>query len=93
MLKVRHVKHKLSCFFSGVSDEIRITVSMSNPTTLNTKFALVKIQEGHVLSNKRTMKLAIDEEKSSILGLPKSNKKSNFPVEKSSTAQTREIRK
>lgn len=39
------------------------------------------------------MKLAIDQGMSSILGLPKTNKKSNIPVEKSSTAQTREIRK
>ena len=35
--------HKLSCFLSGLKDEIRLSVKMLNPCTLNEAFGLAKI--------------------------------------------------
>ncbi|KAL4611211.1 hypothetical protein ACB092_08G107100 [Castanea dentata] len=37
--------HKLSCFLSGLRDEIRLLVRMLNPQSLNEAFGLAKIQE------------------------------------------------
>ena len=38
-------KHKLSCFLSGLKEEIRLPVKMFNPQNLNVAFGLAKIQE------------------------------------------------
>ena len=35
--------HKLSCFLSGLKDEIRLLVRILNPSTLNEAFGLAKI--------------------------------------------------
>ena len=35
--------HKLSCFLSGLRDEIRLSVRMLNPQSLNEAFGLAKI--------------------------------------------------
>ena len=35
--------HKLSCFLSGLRDEIRLPVRMLNPKSLNEAFGLAKI--------------------------------------------------
>ncbi|KAL4622255.1 hypothetical protein ACB092_06G284100 [Castanea dentata] len=45
--------HKLSCFLSGLKDEIRLPVRMLNPSTLNEAFGLAKIQEEYVFSCKK----------------------------------------
>ena len=37
--------HKLSCFLSGLKDEIRLTIRMLVPKSLNEAFGLAKIQE------------------------------------------------
>ena len=37
--------HKLSCFLSGLKDEIRLPICMFNPQSLNEAFGLSKIQE------------------------------------------------
>ena len=37
--------HKLSCFLSGLKDEVRLPVKMLNPKNLNGAFGLAKIQE------------------------------------------------
>ena len=44
--------HKLSCFLSGLKDEIRLSVRMLVLKTLNKAFGLAKIQEEY-LSNGR----------------------------------------
>ena len=36
-------KHKLSCFLSGLKEEIRLPVKMFNPLNLNAAFGLAKI--------------------------------------------------
>ena len=48
--------HKLSCFLSGLKDEIRIPVRMLNLQSLNVAFGLAKIQEEYAISCKRSAK-------------------------------------
>ena len=36
-------KHKLSCFLSGLKEDIRLPIKMFNPQTLSTTFGLAKI--------------------------------------------------
>ena len=48
--------HKLSCFLSGLRDEIRLPIKMLNPKTLNEAFGLAKIQEEYVMSSKKFLK-------------------------------------
>ena len=64
---------KLSCFLSGLKDEIRLPVRMLNPQSLNEAFGLAKIQEEYVLSYKKSAKFQQETGKGSILGLPKGN--------------------
>ena len=40
--------HKLSCFLSGLKDEVRLAVRMQNPRTLSAAFGLAKIQEEYL---------------------------------------------
>ncbi|KAF5480441.1 hypothetical protein F2P56_001190 [Juglans regia] len=44
---------KLSCFISGLKDDIRLTVKMFNPTTLITAYRLARIQEERVSLHKK----------------------------------------
>jgi hypothetical protein len=46
-------ENRLSCFLSGLKDEIRLPLRMLNPTTLNDAFGLAKIQEEYVMSTRR----------------------------------------
>ena len=50
-------KHKLSCFLSGLKDEIRLPVKMLNPPNLGVAFGLAKIQEEYLSASKRGTKL------------------------------------
>ncbi|XP_075643266.1 uncharacterized protein LOC142614597 [Castanea sativa] len=94
-------KHKLSCFLSGLKDEIRLPVKMFNPKTLNSAFGLAKIQEEYLLSNIRITKPWINVPKSSILGPPPTAikndgidvKTTKFPVQKILAARIEERRK
>ena len=89
--------HKLSCFLSGLKDEIRLPVRMLSPQSLNAAFGLAKIQEEYVMSCRRNMKNQQDSGKNSILGLPKSNgvveTKSSIPIKRINLAQMDERRK
>ena len=62
--------HKLSCFLSGLKDEIRLPVRMLVPMSLNEAFRLAKIQEEYLLSSRRGFRNVADSGKASILGLP-----------------------
>ena len=73
-------KHKLSCFLSGLRDEICLPVKMFNPQNLNSTFGLAKIQEEYLLSNKKTTKPWIDVPKPSILGPPSAIKNEKMDV-------------
>lgn len=48
-------KHKLSCFLSGLRDEIRLPIRMLNPQNLSSAFGLAKIQEGTFLPARRVL--------------------------------------
>jgi hypothetical protein len=50
--------NRLSCFLSGLKDEIRIPVKMFNPSTLLEAFSLAKMQEENVLANRRNFRNA-----------------------------------
>ena len=63
--------HKLSCFLSGLKDEIRLPVRMLVPKTLNEAFGLAKIQEEYVNSSRKGFRGVTDNGKASILGTPK----------------------
>ncbi|XP_035551117.1 uncharacterized protein LOC118349692 [Juglans regia] len=47
-------KHKMSCFISGLKDDIQIPVKMFNPLNLGAAFSLAKLQEEHVLSSRKS---------------------------------------
>jgi hypothetical protein len=46
--------HKLSCFMSGMKDEIRLVVKMRGPRNLGEAYALAKIQEEYLAIVKRS---------------------------------------
>ncbi|KAF5468520.1 hypothetical protein F2P56_012664 [Juglans regia] len=46
-------KHLLSCFVSGLKDEIRLPVKMFNPVNLGAAFGLAKIQEEYLSAVKK----------------------------------------
>ena len=45
--------HKLSCFLSGLEDEVGLLVKMLHPKNLNEAFGLAKIQEKYLNSSCR----------------------------------------
>ena len=49
-------KNKLSCFLSGLKDEVRLPIRMFNPVNLNAAFGLAKIQEEYLLTRKKSLK-------------------------------------
>ena len=89
--------HKLSCFLSGLNDEIRLPVRMLVPKFLNYAFWLAKIQEEFLISNRKSFKPILDISKPSILGLPKlegrNDSKVKLPLQKLTNAQMEERRK
>ena len=89
--------HKLSCFLSGLRDEIRLPVKMLNPKTLNEAFGLAKIQEEYVMSSKKFLKSSsLEMTKPSVLGPrpdTKLDSKFKLPLQKLSPAQMEERRK
>ncbi|XP_075673885.1 uncharacterized protein LOC142643233 [Castanea sativa] len=63
--------HKLSCFLSGLKDEVRLPVRMLGPKNLNKAFGLAKMQEEYLWSCRKSSKISHDGSRPSILGLPK----------------------
>jgi hypothetical protein len=57
-LKNLSEKYKLTCFLSGLKDEIRLPLRLMNPQNLNNAFAMAKIQEECVLNSRRTSKFS-----------------------------------
>ena len=56
--------HKLSCFMSGLKDEIRLAVKMQGPKNLSEAYALAKIQEEHLATCKRSQRPQYEVNKS-----------------------------
>ena len=96
-IKGLSLSHKLSCFLSGLKDEIRLLVRMLNPQSLNEAFRLSKIQEEYHLSCKKNSRLQLEQGKPSILGLPKVpsllDPKSRLPIKRISPTQMEERKK
>lgn len=53
-LKGISARHKLSCFLSGLRDEIRLLVRMLSSINLVIAFGLDKIQEEYILSSRKS---------------------------------------
>jgi len=49
-------KNRLSCFLSGLKDDIRLPLRMLNPVTLAAAFGLAKLQEEYLLSSRRFLR-------------------------------------
>ena len=60
----------MSCFLSGLKDEIRLPVRSLVPESLNEAFGLATIQEEYLLSSRKGFGNVDDSRKASILGLP-----------------------
>lgn len=52
--------HMLSCFLSGLKDEIRLSIRMLAYKTLNTAFGLARIQEEYLNSSRKSLKSVQD---------------------------------
>jgi hypothetical protein len=48
--------YKLSCFLSGLKDEVRFPLRMLSPHTLVVAFGLAKLQEEYLFSSRKTFK-------------------------------------
>ncbi|KAF5454428.1 hypothetical protein F2P56_024094 [Juglans regia] len=53
--------HKLSCFLSGLKDEIRIPIRMLNPVNLNGAYGLAKMQEEYHTNTKKFHKPMVEK--------------------------------
>ena len=88
--------HKLSCFLSGLKDEVRLPMKMLHPKNLNEAFGLAKIQEEYLHSSHRIQKFSLDYTKPSILG-PKLDVKVDsrlkLPLQRLSPTQMEERRR
>jgi hypothetical protein len=100
-------KNRLSCFLSGLKDEIRLPLRMLNPVTLAAAFGLAKLQE-YILSTRRSSRpttASYNFSKSlpwsspgssstpaSSSSLPLQQSASAFPIQKLFPAQMKERR-
>ena len=55
--------HKLSCFISGLKDEVRWVIKMQGPKTLGKAYALAKIQEEYLANVKRSTRPSYETNK------------------------------
>ena len=90
--------HKLSCFLSGLRDEIMLPIRMLNPKSLNKAFGLAKIQEEYNWSCKKFSKTQGDQGKPFILGAPPKSpplleSRPRLPIKRISPAQMEERKK
>jgi len=54
--KKKKKKNRLSCFLSGLKDEIHLPVCMLNPASLVAAFGLAKLQEEYIQSSKQPLR-------------------------------------
>ena len=89
--------HKLSCFLSGLKDEIQLPIRMLTPQSLNAAYGLAKIQEEYLISGKRSSKSQQEIGKPSILSFPKVDTfveaKLRIPIKRISPTQMEEMKK
>ena len=90
--------HKLSCFMSGLKDEVRLAVKMQNPRSLNAAFGLAKIQEEYLQFCRKAYKPVYEFNKnnwqsssSAVVKIDnKGDIRSRVPIQKVSSAQMEE---
>ncbi|XP_042979911.1 uncharacterized protein LOC122310090 [Carya illinoinensis] len=96
-LKGLSERYKLSCYVSGLKDEVRIPVKMFNPLNLGAAFGLAKLQEEYVLSSRRSLRQNVQHaDKPYVEGPVDSVNKgprSMFPLRKVNSSQMDEKRK
>ena len=89
--------HKLSCFLSGLKDEIRLPVRMLVPKTLNEAFGFAKIQEEYLSHSRKGIRNTIENGKVSVLGSLKletrMESRTKFLLQRLTGAQMEERRK
>jgi hypothetical protein len=102
-LRVLSDKNRLSCFLSGLKDEVRLPLRMLHPRTLVAAFGLAKLQEEYLTSTRRSSRpssysfnkqlpwASSGSSSSSSLGSTPRNS-SAVPVQKLSSAQMKEHR-
>uniref|UniRef100_A0A2N9HE40 Reverse transcriptase Ty1/copia-type domain-containing protein n=1 Tax=Fagus sylvatica TaxID=28930 RepID=A0A2N9HE40_FAGSY len=63
--KIRNLSsmHKLSCFISGLKDEVRLAIKMQGPRTLGKAYASAKIQEQYLANLKRSTRPSYEANK------------------------------
>ena len=87
----------MSCFLSGLKDEIRLPVRMLVPKTLNEAFGLAKIQEEYLSHSRKGIRNTIENGKVSVLGSLKfetrMESRTKFPLQRLTGAQMEEKRK
>jgi hypothetical protein len=49
-------RNRLSCFLTGLKDDLRLPVQMLNPSNLAAAFGLAKMQEEYILSSRRPIR-------------------------------------
>jgi hypothetical protein len=101
-------RNRLSCFLSGLNDEIRLQLRMLNPLTLVAAFGLAKLHKEYLISTKKSLKPAIPASSFSrnhywssssstpaptpITPNPNTRPQNNYPVKKISPSQMHEHR-
>jgi hypothetical protein len=99
-------KNRLSCFLSGLKDEICLPLRMLNPVTLAAAFGLAKLQEEYILSTRRSSRptttsynfskslswtsLGSSSTPAVTSSMPLQRSTSVFPIQKLSLAQMKE---
>jgi hypothetical protein len=62
--------HKLSCFMSGLRDDVRLAVKMQGPRSLGEAYALAKIQEEYLATCRRGYRPSFDNTRSNWQSTP-----------------------
>ncbi|RVX03831.1 Transposon Tf2-8 polyprotein [Vitis vinifera] len=84
--------YKLSCFLSGLREDIRFMVCMLNPSNLHIAFGLAKMQEENVAALRRTAKLGSVPTRLAIGPPSPPEKRVIVPVQRLSPSQMKERR-
>ena len=91
--------YKLSCFLSGLRDEVRLAVRMQNPRTLSAAFGLAKIQEKYLSTCKKVYRPFSEFSRSNWQEQPieksdsKNESKARVPIQKITSTQMEKRRK
>ena len=82
--------YKLSCFLSGLREDIRFMVRMLNPSNLHIAFGLAKMQEENVAALRRIAKLGSVPTRLAIGPPSPPEKRAIVPVQRLSPSQMKE---